>query len=81
MVSNIDPEELSKIEEEFQKQLKQLLWSEISISSVMKELESKEPKIDLDIEYKQDCVFYMNRYWWSMPYPKEWVIGYIITSS
>lgn len=70
-MTEIDLKELaSEINEEFQKQLEQMLWSELSIASVVKELEFKPIKIDM--EYKQDYVFYAGRYWFSMPYRKEW---------
>jgi hypothetical protein len=75
-------QEISEITKEFQKQFEQMLWSELSLSALMKEVESKVPKVEIELEYQQDRVFYMNRCWFGMPYPKgQGFIGIINIAS
>lgn len=64
-IQKLQKELLSKIEIEFKK----ILYSELSLMSLVRQFESKP------IEFQQDMAFYMGRYWFSMPYPKNAVIG------
>jgi hypothetical protein len=69
------------IAKEFQKQLEMMLWSELSLYSLTKEIESKELKVEIETEYQQDCAFYKYKYWFSMPYPKNSWVGFVNITS
>jgi hypothetical protein len=69
-------QELSEITKIFQKHIEERLWSELSISTIM---ELEKPKVEL--EYQADCVYYMNKFWFSLPYPKSFGIGIVNITS
>jgi hypothetical protein len=69
-------QELSEIAHEFQKQIEEMLWSELSITAM---LDREKPKVE--VEYQCDCVYYMNKFWFSLPYPKSFGIGIINITS
>jgi hypothetical protein len=71
MSEDIDIDELeSAFLQELQKQIEMILYSELSL------LEMAKPKeLKIDLEYRSDYGFYMNKFWFSLPYPKSRGIG------
>jgi hypothetical protein len=77
-MEELTEQEISEFTKEFQRRIEEMLWSELSLSAIMK---PKEPKIEIELEYQSDYAFYMNRYWFSMPYPKSFGLGIINITS
>jgi hypothetical protein len=71
-MKKLTEQELSEIAYKFQKEIEMMLWSELSITAM---LEREKPKLEL--EYQSDCVYYMNKYWFFLPYTKSFGIGIV----
>jgi hypothetical protein len=66
-------QELSEIAHKFQKHIEMRLWSEISITAM---LDREKPKVEL-MDYQSDFVYYMNKFWFFLPYTKSFGIGIV----
>jgi hypothetical protein len=75
-MKDLTEQELSEIAHEFQKEIEMMLWSELSITAM---LDREKPKVEL--EYQSDCVYYMNKYWFFLPYVKSYGIGIVNITS
>lgn len=78
-MNELTEEQIAELTKEFQKELEEMLWSSISLSALVKEIETKP--IEIELEYTNDYTYFQNRLYFSMPYPKSSWMGFVNITS